>query len=75
MKIVSAIIKQDGKFLIGKRAADKEFAPNQWEFISGFIEENESPQETLKREITEELNCEAKIIKALKPYKTTDEDG
>ncbi len=75
MKIASAVIKKDGKFLIGKRSAEKEFAPGQWEFISGFIERNEPPEETIKREIQEEIGCGVKSIKPLPPYETTDQDG
>lgn len=74
-KIASAIIKDGDKFLIGRRASDKDFAPNQWEFISGFLEPNESPQETIVREIKEELKAEGNIQKEFPKYLVTDEEG
>lgn len=66
--IASAIIKYRNKYLIGKRAANKKFYPNVWEWISGFIEEKESAEETILREIQEETKIKAKLIKTADPY-------
>ena len=73
--IALAVIKNKDKYLIGKRAKDKEFEPNEWEFISGFIEENELPSETILREIKEETGLSGKIIKSEKSFEFTDEEG
>ena len=35
--------------------------PHKWEFPGGKIDEGESPQEALKREISEEMHCEIEI--------------
>ena len=35
--------------------------PNYWEFPGGKIEENETPEQALAREIKEEFNCEIAV--------------
>ncbi len=64
-----------GKYLIGKRSESKRFAPGQWEFISGFVEPNESPHKTIMRELLEETGLEGVIIKSGAPYTIMDEEG
>lgn len=61
LNVVAAIIKKDGKILATKRGYG-EFI-NMWEFPGGKIENNESKEEALIREIREELDCEIEIIK------------
>ena len=55
LNVVAAIIKKDNKILATKRGYG-EFI-NMWEFPGGKIEENESKEEALIREIREELDC------------------
>ena len=55
LNVVAAIIKQDNKILATKRGYG-EFI-NMWEFPGGKIEENETKEEALIREIKEELDC------------------
>lgn len=59
LNVVAAIIKDDGKFLATKRGYG-EFI-NMWEFPGGKIEENESGEDALVREIKEELDCTIEI--------------
>lgn len=73
--VTSAIIKNGDKFFIAKRADTKRFAPGHWEFISGFIKEAKPVEETILRELKEEINAEGKIEKSLKPYFFDDSDG
>lgn len=55
--VVGAVIEnEEGKILAALRGPDMTL-PNYWEFPGGKIEKNESPQEALKREIEEELEC------------------
>lgn len=71
-----AVIKdQDGKFLILKRADNSNFAPGQWEFVSGFMEEGEAAEETIVRETQEETGQKGEIVKTLPSYELNDEDG
>ena len=53
-KVTAAILIKDGKILIAKRKADDRQA-NKWEFPGGTIEQNETPQACLKREMKEEF--------------------
>lgn len=55
--VVGAIIKQNERFLVGQRAADKAQG-GFWEFIGGKVEEGETPEEALARECREELLLE-----------------
>ena len=61
LNVVAAIIKKDNKILATKRGYG-EFI-NMWEFPGGKIEQDESKEEALVREITEELDCTIKPIK------------
>lgn len=54
---VAVIINQDDEFLITKRSADQHQG-NKWEFPGGKVENNETSQEALYREIREELGIE-----------------
>ncbi|WP_127015516.1 NUDIX domain-containing protein [Anoxybacter fermentans] len=53
IRVTAAIIEKDGKFLIARRKEGH--LSGMWEFPGGKIEEGESPEECLKREIFEEL--------------------
>jgi 8-oxo-dGTP diphosphatase len=57
-----AIIEKDGKILITKRAAHREHAPNEWETLTGRIEQGETFEEGLKREVKEEVGLEVEVI-------------
>lgn len=64
IKVACAIIKQGNKTLCLQRSS-KMSLPLKWEFPGGKLEDNETPEECLKREILEELKIEIKIIKQL----------
>lgn len=58
--VVGAVIEKNGKILCAQRGQDKSLA-GLWEFPGGKIEQNETPQQALEREIKEELLCEVSI--------------
>ena len=61
LNVVAAIIKKDNKILATKRGYG-EFI-NMWEFPGGKIENNETKEDALIREIKEELDCTIKPTK------------
>ena len=54
--VVGAVIIENGKILCAQRGPDKSL-PLLWEFPGGKIEEGESQEEALQREILEEMHC------------------
>jgi 8-oxo-dGTP diphosphatase len=58
--VVGAVIIENEKVLCAQRGKKKTL-PLKWEFPGGKIEENETPQEALKREINEEMQCKIEI--------------
>ncbi|WP_042273426.1 (deoxy)nucleoside triphosphate pyrophosphohydrolase [[Clostridium] dakarense] len=65
IKVVAAIIENENNEILCALRSPKMSIPNQWEFPGGKVEENESLQEAIEREIQEELKCD---IKALDVY-------
>ena len=58
--VVAAVIQKDGKFFLAQRAETMHLG-GQWEFPGGKLEEGETHEEALKREIMEELCIEIKV--------------
>lgn len=57
LEVVGAVIVKGNKFLAAQRPLNKSLG-GLWEFPGGKIEDGESPQEALKREIKEEMSCD-----------------
>ena len=60
INVVGAVITDKvGRILAAQRPySEVSYKSYKWEFPGGKIEENESPEEALVREIREELDCE-----------------
>lgn len=58
--VVGAVIIKNGKILCAQRGPDKSL-PYKWEFPGGKIEQDETPEEALQREIQEEMHCKINV--------------
>ncbi len=70
--VVAAIIKKDNHFLIVKRNRKKHLGL-KWEFPGGKVQENETFEEALIREIKEELNIKISLQDKIAEKKYKDE--
>ena len=62
ISVVAAIIEYQGKVLCVQRAANKHiYISEKWEFPGGKVEDGESEQQALAREIQEELLIEIRV--------------
>ena len=60
LKVTAGVLGRDGKFLIAKRKKD-DVLGGLWEFPGGKIEEGETPEECLTRELKEELDITVEV--------------
>ncbi len=64
--VTAAVIVQNDKILCVQRNENKfDYISKKWEFPGGKVEENEQIENTIKREILEELNVEIGIDRFL----------
>lgn len=61
--MVGALVwrKSDGKYLILKRSAKRDFAAGEWECVTGKVEHGESFSTAVRREASEELGREVRV--------------
>ena len=60
--VVAAVIEVDGKVLCMQRGVTcYEYTSHLWEFPGGKVEEGETPQQALHRELMEEMNLDVVV--------------
>lgn len=71
----SVIIYDDeGKTLISQRSKVKKHFPLAWEHVGGKLENDETPEECIRREAKEEIGCSLEDLKLFKVYINRSED-
>lgn len=60
MVVAAGVIERDGRILIARRKQGWHEA-GKWEFPGGTVEDGETPEECLKRELQEELDIIAEV--------------
>jgi nucleoside triphosphatase len=59
------LLENDGKILLQKRSMSAKRFAGQWGLFGGGIEEGETPEQGLRREISEELNLKLKSVRQI----------
>lgn len=65
--VVCAMIMRDERVMIARRPPDKRLG-GLWEFPGGKVEQGESAEAALHRELLEELGCTVRITQTLAPF-------
>lgn len=66
--IIAAVLqREDGKILLMHRAASHSTFGGKWAVVTGYIERGEAPEDTVKREVWEELHVLVDIIEPGQP--------
>jgi 8-oxo-dGTP diphosphatase len=65
--VVCAMIMRDERVMIARRPPDKRLG-GLWEFPGGKVEQGESAEAALHRELHEELGCTVRITQTLAPF-------
>lgn len=65
--VVSCFLRCGEEVLMLKRSDKVGTFQGHWAAVSGFVEENEPPQQAARREIMEELSLEPELVRAAEP--------
>lgn len=68
LKVVAALIKKDGRYLIAKRLFSKDVIAGKYEFPGGKVEPGEDEMVAIEREILEEFGVKVKAEKFITNY-------
>ena len=61
IRVTAAIIESDDKILIAQRKSEDDIFGGLWEFPGGKIENGETPEECMARELMEELEIKVEV--------------
>lgn len=63
--VVVALIEKDNKYLIARRSTGSQDVLGKWEFPGGKVENDETEEHAIEREIKEEFEIDIKAIRFL----------
>ncbi len=72
LAVVAGVIRRAGKYLVYQRPEGKLLA-GKWEFPGGKLEEGESPEDALARELMEELGLRVRVGRVLDAIRRQDQ--
>lgn len=72
---VAAVIQKDNKILLAQRSLQSRGQPGKWENAGGEVDEGETSEQAIIREIKEELGVDFKINKTLLEDEFPNTDG
>jgi mutator protein MutT len=58
---VEAVIINNGKILITQRSFERPHAPGEWEILDGRVDQGETFEEAVKREVMEEVGLDVEV--------------
>jgi len=59
-RVTAAILEEDGRVFVARRGPGRHLA-GKWEFPGGKVEPGETPEQALRRELTEELGITCEV--------------
>jgi len=62
------IVNEEGKYLIAHRSFTNDHEPDKWDLFGGTVEDKETLEETLERELDEEAAIRVKILRLIHGY-------
>ena len=65
IKVVAALIEKNGKYLIARRSTGDENVLGKWEFPGGKVQEYETEEHAIEREIKEEFEMDIRALRFL----------
>ncbi|HEY7272574.1 MAG TPA: NUDIX domain-containing protein [Actinoplanes sp.] len=77
LRVAGALVVDDaGRIFFQKRSATRTLFPNTWDVVGGHVEEGETLEDTLRREVTEETGWQLVVVLGeVGNYTYTGEDG
>lgn len=63
LTVLGVVRRSDGKYLITKRKANKQWAPGAWEVSGGGVQAGETSEEAVRREVGEETGLDVSQVK------------
>ena len=72
--IVVGVVRLDNKFLVLKRTLSQEFDPGKWEFVSGFLKQDDK-ETAVVEQVKYETGLHAKIIQTGETFEVADQYG
>ncbi len=63
--VIGVIVNERGEVLVGKKVAQASRFPGLWHIPGGHVEQNESHEDAVRREMKEETNLDVEIIEKI----------